>query len=245
MFGLILSALAVSAEAAGRARARMPEAHRGFFKRYCLDCHGPEEQNGQVRLDTLSLDIGADVQTADTWQKILGALNSGEMPPETEQQPTSDEKADFLEELSEKMVVARRILADSGGAAVMRRLNRREYRNTLRDLLGVTTDVSRLPSDRGAGNFDTVGNSLFFSPAQFELYLKLGRRALDEAIVTTERPSSTIRGGSVLRASPRRPGAVPGVAGCRRKAVAGRLRLSRRTPGSPGQKAVRQERSVL
>lgn len=175
-------------------RAKMPADSAKFFKTYCVHCHGPDEQNAMLRLDTLPLDIGQDVQTADTWQKILNAVNSGAMPPELEEQPTGDEKAAFLGELSEKIVVARDRLADSGGVIVMRRLNRREYQNTIRDLLGVTIDVSDLPNDAGAGSFDTVGASLFFSPDQFERYLDLGRRALGEIIAGAEqRPAATTK----------------------------------------------------
>jgi len=179
-----LFGLAISAPAEETAEARIAKKHAAFFKRYCIRCHGPKQQNGKVRLDTLPFDVAQDLQTADTWKKILNALNAGAMPPDGEKQPTNEEKAAFLEELSEKMVTARKILSDSGGRAVMRRLNRREYRNTIRDLLGVTIDVSDLPSDKGSGSFDTVGSSLFFSSAQFEGYLKLGRKALDEVIVS-------------------------------------------------------------
>ncbi len=63
----------------------------------------------------------------------------------------------------------------------MRRLNRREYRNTLRELLGVEIDVNELPADTGTGGFDTSGTNLFMSSDQFEQYLALGREALDEA----------------------------------------------------------------
>jgi len=170
-------------QAAEPTQSRLSAKQAAFFKTYCIRCHGPKQQNGKVRLDTISFDIAKDLQTADTWQKILNALNSAAMPPDGEKHPSNREKAAFLEELSEKMVVARKKLSDSGGQAVMRRLNRREYRNTIRDLLGVTIDVSHLPSDKGSGGFDTVGSSLFFSPAQFERYLKLGRKALEEVIV--------------------------------------------------------------
>ena len=63
----------------------------------------------------------------------------------------------------------------------MRRLNRREYVNTLKDLLGVEINVSELPSDTGPGGFDTVGSNLFMSANQIEQYQALGREALEEA----------------------------------------------------------------
>ena len=63
----------------------------------------------------------------------------------------------------------------------MRRLIRREYRNTIESLTGVSLNVESLPSDGGTGTFDTVGASQYISPDQFEQYLKLGRSAIDEA----------------------------------------------------------------
>ena len=102
------------------------------------------------------------------------------MPPEDSKQPEPRAKADFLEALSHTLVAARRTLGDSGGKIVVRRLNRREYQNTIRDLLGVEMDVSDLPPDTGNGTFDTVGSSLFMSSDQVEQYLALGRRALED-----------------------------------------------------------------
>ncbi|EMI18764.1 protein containing DUF1588 [Rhodopirellula maiorica SM1] len=105
------------------------------------------------------------------------------MPPEDSEQPDNTEKADFLDDLARTMVTARQTLSDSGGKITMRRLNRREYQNTIEHLTGVTVDVGSLPSDGGSGTFDTVGASQFISSDQFEQYLKLGRQAVDEAFV--------------------------------------------------------------
>ena len=93
------------------------------------------------------------------------------------------EKADFLDELAQTMVSARRSLADSGGRITVRRLNRREYQNTIEQLLGLKIVVSSLPADGGSGTFDTVGASQFISSDQIEQYL-LGRSAIDEAFET-------------------------------------------------------------
>ena len=130
-------------------------------------------------LETLSFRITTNEQ-AELWQKVLNALNSGEMPPANSKQPGNAEKADFLDDLARTMVAARKALSDSGGKITMRRLNKREYRNTIQHLLGVSIDVKSLPDDGGSGTFDTTGASLFLSSNQFEQYLKLGRIAIDE-----------------------------------------------------------------
>ena len=159
---------------------RLAEKHRTFFKVHCLDCHDSETREGKVDLESLSFRI-TTVEQAELWQKVLNALNSGEMPPEDSEQPGNTEKADFLDDLARTMVVARQALSDSGGKITMRRLNRREYRNTIEQLTGVNVEVGSLPTDGGSGTFDTVGASQFISSDQFEQYLKLGRQAIDEA----------------------------------------------------------------
>uniref|UniRef100_UPI0037C69B7C DUF1587 domain-containing protein n=1 Tax=Prosthecobacter sp. TaxID=1965333 RepID=UPI0037C69B7C len=130
-------------------RAVMPEKHRPLFKEHCVSCHGAEKQKGKFRVDELPFAI-TTIEVAEKWQKVLNAINAGEMPPEDEKQPAKDAKADLLEDLSQVMVAARRTLNDSQGVITMRRLNRREYANTIRDLLGVEIDVRSLPADSGA-----------------------------------------------------------------------------------------------
>ncbi|MFO1020507.1 MAG: DUF1592 domain-containing protein [Planctomycetales bacterium] len=121
------------------------------------------------------------LESAERWQKVLNALNSNAMPPEEERQPDNKAKADFLEDLANVMVSARQKLLDQKGIKTLRRMNRREYKNTLRELLGVDIDVNELPSDTGTGSFDTISTNLFMSSDQVEQYLALGREALDEA----------------------------------------------------------------
>lgn len=147
---------------------------------HCLKCHGPDDANGGVRLDTLPAAIDS-IEAAERWQKVLNVLNSGEMPPDEAKQIEPAAKADLLDDLAHVMVAARKSLADSGGAVTMRRLNRREYGNTLRDLLGVEIDVQELPADMQSGRFDTVGSGLFISADQIEQYHSLGMTAIDEA----------------------------------------------------------------
>jgi hypothetical protein len=161
------------------ARARLHETQRAFFKNYCVECHGPETQEGKLRLDDISFGIET-VEQADRWQKILNQLNSGEMPPEDATQPERERKTEFLDALSQTLAKARKIIGDQGSRITLRRLNQREYRNTIRDLLSVEIDTRDLPTDGGTGTFDTVGASLFMSSDQIEQYLSLGRRALDE-----------------------------------------------------------------
>lgn len=175
----LIGAAAVSA-ADPVPKPAMPEKYQTLLRDHCLKCHDEKKQKGSVRLDDLPFTIGT-VETAERWQKVLNVLNANEMPPEGEKPIEARAKADFLDDLANVMVAARRGLSDQGGKFTMRRLNRREYRNTLRELLGVEINVSELPADTGTGGFDTAGSNLFMSSNQFEQYLSLSREALEEA----------------------------------------------------------------
>ena len=186
---LIVMVLKGSTTHAANPNVRMPRQHQSFLKTHCYSCHDESSEEGGVRLDNIPFAI-SDIPAAERWQKVLGVLNSGEMPPEDETQPGDDEKAAFLEALSATMVEARRMLSDTGGATTMRRLNLREYVNTIRTLLGVQVDTKGLPADTNPGGFDTSGGALFFSSDQLEQYLKVARSALDQAIVRSEKPET-------------------------------------------------------
>ena len=178
--------------------AIVPEKHLDLMLNYCMDCHDADTQKGKVNLEDLPLEVDT-LQNAELWQKVLDVLNSGEMPPENKKQPESVAKADFLEDLAKTMVLARKKLSDSGGQITMRRLNRREYQNTMKSLTGVNLNVDSLPADGGAGSFDTVGASQFISSDQFEQYLELGRTAVDEAF---ERLQVSAKDNFVFRVEP-------------------------------------------
>ncbi len=177
---LLISAAALRAAPPSAPTAALPEKHRALLESHCQSCHGAEKQKGKFRVDDLPFSI-TDIASAERWQKVLNALNSGEMPPEEEKQPAAVQKTDFLDELTQTLVTARRALSDQHGVIALRRLNRREYKNTLHTLLGATLDVSELPADTRPGGFDTVGANLFLSSSQLEGYEALAKEALEDA----------------------------------------------------------------
>ncbi|MEY5026187.1 MAG: hypothetical protein RLZZ244_1715 [Verrucomicrobiota bacterium] len=181
LFSLLVGFLATQALAAPP-KAELDLRHRKLLETYCQECHGPEKQKGKFRVDDLSFSL-ADAHTAERWQKVLDALNAGEMPPEGEKPLPGQGKADLLEDLANTLVAARKSLSDQHGRIALRRLNQRELKNTLRALLGVDAEVSDLPSDVEANRFDTVGANLFMSGNQFEQYEEVAREALNEAAV--------------------------------------------------------------
>ncbi len=172
--------------------AALPETHDAVLVKYCYECHDALSEKGGLNLEDLSFSLDS-IAAAETWQKVLNSLNSGEMPPEDEPQLSQDEKIALLRDLSDQLVVAREQLRDTGGISTMRRLNRREYENTIESLLGVRLAAETLPDDANSGGFDTNGSALFFSADQFEQYLDLARRALDEAFLFGKEAPKPIR----------------------------------------------------
>ena len=192
---LLAAPSTTTASPPARPPASLAETHRGFFTAHCVQCHTAENQEGGIRLDDLSFSITA-VETAERWQKVLGVLNSGEMPPQDSLQPKPEAKLELLADLSRVLATARRSISDAGRVSLVRRLNRREYRHTLRDLLGIDADAagidtSGLPDDTGTGSFDTIGSGLFMSSDQFEQYLAIARKAIAAAASDWPKPDAS------------------------------------------------------
>ena len=179
---LLLATLAATAAGAAEPTvvARVKASTPPLLAAHCADCHGPDDAGGGFRIDTLSAEIDS-ADTADRWRKVLNVLNAGEMPPKDAEQLAPAAKADLLEDLSKVIVVAGKALADTGGRTTMRRLNRREYANTLRELLGVQPRPDGLPADGGSGTFDTAGERLFISADQIEQYHEIAAAAIQES----------------------------------------------------------------
>lgn len=163
------------------------ETLQPFLDSYCIKCHGPKKQKGQVRFDEVAWTI-SDNDTAQRWQDVLDQLNGGDMPPEDEKQPSTAELTTVLDSLTGSVIEARKRLTDHGGEIKMRRLNRREYSKTIEDLFGFEVSPNDIPEDGEIATFDTVGEEQFFTSAHFEKYLALGRKVAAEAFSYNTRP---------------------------------------------------------
>ncbi len=163
-----------------------------FLERYCMDCHGERKQKGQVRFDDISFSITND-DTAQHWQDVLDQLNGGDMPPEDEEQPETQELISVLGQLTDHLQVARKRLTAVGGEAPMRRLNRREYVATIKSLFGFEPDYYAIPEDGESESFDTVGSDHLFSSQHLDKYLMLGREIAKGALEINTRPHREIQ----------------------------------------------------
>jgi hypothetical protein len=163
------------------------DAIKPFIGKYCTDCHGAKKQKGDTRLDDLSTNLD-NVESAAHWQFVLDELNAANMPPEDETQPSLKEMSNAIELLTLKLDEAKKKLNGQTKDTVLRRLNRREYINTVTQLTGVTLQKNDIPEDGGGGGFDTNGDGLFMSAYQFDKYMDLANKVLDQAIVSGDRP---------------------------------------------------------
>jgi hypothetical protein len=167
--------LACAAALAGTTVAVGEEA-RSFLDRHCVACHGADVQEGDVRLDTLALPPH-DPAEADVWRRVYRAVDSGEMPPAEEPRPDAAAADRLLDQVSAELAKA------SDPSPALRRMNRVEYENTVRDLLGIDADLADLlPEDGSVQGFDNVAGGLGLSSILMERYLEAADTAFDHVI---------------------------------------------------------------
>ncbi len=164
----------------GKTEVAIPASIEPFFETHCYDCHDSDTAKADLNLEGLTRSI---VDSADAlhWQDILDQLNSGEMPPKKKAQPGKEELARVVGDLTESLQSAQKMLRDSGGDIVLRRLNRREYRATIKDLMGIRIDASKLPDDP-SGRFDTFGQNQSLTALQLENYFSFAQEVARTAL---------------------------------------------------------------
>ena len=181
---LFLVLLSVSF-AAGIDEAKDGELVRGFLEVYCIKCHGSEKQKGDRRFDHLS-GKAEDLSQAESLQEILDQLNLAEMPPESEKQPTEEKTREVVSFLTKVLDQAREDARENRGKVVLRRLNRVEYLNTIRDLFDLKMvdfdPTTTFPPDEPTEGFDNVGEGLVASSHLLENYLEAARKVADKVI---------------------------------------------------------------
>jgi len=152
-----------------------------IFENYCYDCHGDGLKKGELALDKFE-DIDSMIANRDVWTRIRDHIDFRLMPPPDEFAPSDEEREKLISWIDDAVFPVDPENPDPGHVT-LRRLNRTEYRNTIRDLLGVTVDVeSILPPDDSGYGFDNIGDVLTLSPAHLERYLDAARTALAEAL---------------------------------------------------------------
>jgi hypothetical protein len=172
---LRLGTLALLAGGAGGAywfvqsRSDSPKPHQAFVGRYCLDCHNAIDLSGNLSLE--HADFARVGENPDVWEAVIRKLRVGMMPPVDAPQPGAEERAELVAWLERRLDGAAAASPDPG-PSLLRRLNRAEYANSIRDLLQVEVDAKALlPPDDSAYGFDNIADALGTSPLHVEQYL--------------------------------------------------------------------------
>lgn len=180
-----------------------PASHATLLDTYCAGCHNDDQWAGSMSLSVVSTDDLQRGANLDRWEKILRRTNGGEMPPEGEPRPAADEMAAFTGWLETSLDNYAAGNPDPG-RATLRRLNRTEYTNAVRDLLALNVDVSKeLPADDAGYGFDNIADVLSVTPTLMDRYLavagKISRLALGLAPELPSLTSYTIpKDGSIM-----------------------------------------------
>ncbi len=174
---------------------RAAEPFDAFLGKHCIGCHGPKKEKGDLRIDQLSRDfkLGAD---AHHWAEMIEQVNSGEMPPKKEKQPTQEEIAAFVTSLDSKLKEGRAARMAARPAVAHYRLSRKEYQNTVYDLLGVRYDPTKpgeLNEDTLWHGFERIGSELSLSPSHVDRYYRAAETVLDRAFPTATGEARKVR----------------------------------------------------
>ncbi len=188
-FSLLVASVGLVGAACGA------EPFEAFLTTHCVKCHGPDNEEGELRIDLLSRDFALGGE-AHRWAELIERVNSGEMPPEGEPRPTQDEIAAFVTKLDSLIREGRAARMAARPPVSHYRLSRKEYQNTVYDLLGVRYD----PTQPGALNedalwhgYERIGSELSLSPSHVERYYRAADIILDRALPAEPRKTQKVR----------------------------------------------------
>ena len=183
-----LSSIAALLVATSLASAQQPEDVREFLAAHCTSCHSGEKPKGKLDLQRLAADFGVDAER-QKWQLVAERIAAGTMPPKSKPRPPADEARNLTDWIGGQIATAEAARRKAQGRTVLRRLNRVEYENTIRDLLSIEIDLQEmLPADTSADGFDNAGHALHTSSFLLEKYLEAAETALNLAIVNAPQP---------------------------------------------------------
>ncbi|QDT50226.1 hypothetical protein Pan258_42830 [Symmachiella dynata] len=170
------------AEDAPEAQIDFQKDVQPFFNDYCGACHNPDDQIAGLDLEQYQ-SVESVTTERGTWQKILHVLNTKEMPPEDEAQPSEEQRKAITQWIDLELKSFDCTKIDNPGRVTIRRLNRVEYNNTIRDLMGVDFQpADDFPSDDVGYGFDNIGDVLSMSPLLMEKYLSAAEKIVETAL---------------------------------------------------------------
>ncbi len=192
----LFSTLVIAASPPQTAKPPVPATNAGeaeyrqqiqpLLKKYCYACHAGGAKSGGVMLDGVS-SYAALRQDRKLFQKVLKNMRSGIMPPAGMEQPTPAEKTRIAQWIKTQVYHIDPANPDPGRVTV-RRLNRVEYHNTIRDLIGVEFDTqTEFPPDDAGHGFDNISDVLTISPLLMEKYLNAAQAIIAQAVPTASK----------------------------------------------------------
>lgn len=158
-----------------------------LVQKSCIGCHNPKLKSGDIDLKTPSGTEGTFVHDRVIWEKVLEQLQAKQMPPPPIPQPPGELVSGATRWLREEFARQDRLIKPEAGHVSARRLNRTEYNNTIRDLLGVDIrPADAFPADTAAFGFDNISDALNLTPALLENYLSAAERSVRTALFGPE-----------------------------------------------------------
>ena len=166
-----------------------------FLTTHCVSCHGPKKEKGDLRIDTLSRDFKAGMDS-HLWAEVNERINAGEMPPEEQPRPNEKEISEFIAQLDQKLSEGKAARMAARPPVAHYRLSRKEYQNTVYDLLGVRYDPAKpgeLNEDTLWHGYERIGSQLSLSPSHVDRYYQAAEIVLDRAFPQTEGEARKIK----------------------------------------------------
>lgn len=186
-----LAWLLVGSSASGKDFAKIVAP---IVSKYCMGCHGAEKQSGSMTLHQFKTteDVRKD---RSAWEAVLERVRLREMPPKSSPQPSEAERKQLVEWLEAELSTSVCSGPPQVGRVTLRRLNRVEYANTIRDLFGMEDLAAGdgFPSDDVGYGFDNIGDVLSLSPLHLEKYLSSADRVLDRVFSRESRVKPILR----------------------------------------------------
>jgi hypothetical protein len=160
----------------------------GLIEQYCVDCHDDAERAANLSLE--NLDYSSPSHDAEIWEPVIRKLRAGMMPPPGVARPAEDDYAALRGWIEDTIDAA---AAPAPGTKVLHRLNRTEYANAVRDLLGIEIDATQLlPPDDSSRGFDNIAGSLTISPTLLESYVTAATKVARMAVGFWNTPTEAL-----------------------------------------------------
>jgi mono/diheme cytochrome c family protein len=191
--GLASGSTLAQAPKAGAAASSYPSQVLPVLAKHCVSCHGPSKPKAGLNLASYTTEAAA-LKDLKVWSKVLENVESGAMPPEEKPKLSDSESSAFIQTVQSLVSKGNCKTAQDPGRVTLRRLNREEYNNTIRDLVGVDfRPADDFPSDDVGYGFDNIGDVLTLPPLLMEKYLAAAESIADMAIISGDEPKGPTR----------------------------------------------------